>query len=138
MKELFHQLLAFTMALLVLFSSMSFTVDMHFCGDNLVDLSLIEADNCGMSSMPGMSESDLMLIDEMSCCTDLQVTLEGQDELKISFDQLSLEQQVFLASYYHSYLQLFNTESGIIAPFDGYPPPIIVKDIHILHETYLI
>lgn len=138
MRELFRQLLACTMAFIVLFSSMSFTVDMHFCGDNLVDLSLIEADNCGMLSMPGMSESDSMLMSDMGCCTDLQVTLEGQDELKISFDKLSLEQQVFLASYYHSYQQLFNTQPGVIIPFDGYPPPLIVRDIYILHETYLI
>ncbi len=138
MKELFRRLLAYSMALIVLFSSMSFTVDMHFCGDSLVDLSLIEADNCAMASMPGMSENDRMLMDEMGCCTDLEITLEGQDELKISFDDLSLEQQVFLSSYYQSYLQLFNTQSGVKASFDGYPPPIIIKDICILYETFLI
>ena len=138
MKELFRQLLACTMALMVLFSSMSFTIDMHFCGDTLVDLSLMEADNCGMSSMMGVSDTDSMMTTEMGCCTDLQVTLEGQDELKISIDNLSLEQQVFLASYYYSYLQLFDTQPGEITPFDGYPPPIIIKDIYILHETYLI
>ncbi|MGB5693199.1 MAG: hypothetical protein WBM43_11390 [Flavobacteriaceae bacterium] len=126
------------MALLVLFSSMSFTVDMHFCGDNLVDLSLIKADKCAMSVLSESSEMDLMMTSEMGCCTDLQVILEGQDELKISFDKLSLKQQVFLASYFQSYVQLLNTTSGTIVPFDGYPPPLIVRDIYILHETYLI
>ncbi len=126
------------MALLVLFSSMSFTIDMHYCGDKLVDFSLLEADKCAMSAMSAMSETDKMLTSQNGCCTDLEFTLEGQDELNISFDQISLEQQIFLISYFHSYLQLFNTQSGAIVPFDGYPPPDIIKDIYILHETYLI
>ena len=138
MKELFRQLLACTMALFVLVSSMSFTIDMHFCGDRLVDFSLMEADNCGMLGMPGVSDGVSMITMEMGCCTDLQFTLEGQDELKTSFDNLSLEQQVFLASYYHSYLQLFTDRPGDILPHDDYPPPKIVRDIHVLHETYLI
>ena len=138
MKELIRQFLACTMALLVLVSSMSFTVDMHFCGGNLVDLSLTEADDCGMKAMPGMTEIDMEFMDLMACCTDLQITMEGQDELKISFEDLSLNQQVFLTSYYYSALNLFDDQSGEIVPFDGYPPPILIRDIYILHETYLI
>lgn len=37
------------MAFVVMFTTMSFTVDMHFCGDSLVDFSLFaKAESCGM------------------------------------------------------------------------------------------
>ena len=37
------------MAIVVLFSTMSFTVDMHYCGDNLVETAIFhKAKGCGM------------------------------------------------------------------------------------------
>ena len=40
------------LSLLVLFSSMSFTIDEHYCGTNLMDVSYFgDADNCGSEEL---------------------------------------------------------------------------------------
>ena len=70
------------MALLVLFSTVSFTVEKHFCGDTLVDVSVFsEAQKCGMEAME--------ILQKKTCCKDEIDIVKGQDELKVSsFDDL--------------------------------------------------
>ena len=46
-----HKIFSVTLALLVLMSTLSFTVEKHFCGDVLVDVSVFtETQKCGMES----------------------------------------------------------------------------------------
>lgn len=126
------------MAILVMFTTMSFTIDMHYCGETLVDYSLTQsAHACQMDMEVPTSDCDIE-IPEDSCCTDKQVLIEGQDELKHSFDTLSLEQQNFVASFFYSYINLFEDLDANIIPFRDYNPPFLIRDIQKLHETYLI
>ena len=120
------------MALLVLFSTMSFTVDKHFCGKVLVDQAVFsEAKTCGM-------HADAPSTAEDNCCDEEKVLVEGQKELKISFDDLDLEQQVFLVSLNFSYLGLFEGEPQQATPFANYSPPLLVYDIQLRDQTFLI
>ena len=125
------------MAFVVLLSTMSFTVDMHYCGDTLVDTAIFhKATNCGMDMENPSSEG--CAITKSDCCNDKQIVVDGQDELKISFDTLTLEQQIFVATFIHSYLNLFEGQNETIVPFKDYNPPFLIRDIQKLHETYLI
>ncbi len=137
MKAILHKIMAITMAWVVLFSTMSFTVDKHYCGDILIDVALFkEAESCGMMmAMASMSSDDMP---EMDCCHNEQIVIKGQDELKQSFEKINLEQQQFLVAFYDSYIHLFKISEPQAVPFDGYPPPDIVTDLHILYEQYLI
>lgn len=120
------------MALLVLFSTVSFTVDKHFCGKILVDQAVFsEAKTCGMHADDSSEAED-------TCCDEEKVIVEGQKELKISFDDLDLEQQVFLSAFSFSYLELFDGEQQTETPLFHYKPPLLVYDIHLLDETFLI
>jgi hypothetical protein len=120
------------MALLVLFSTMSFTVDKHFCGEVLVDQAIFsEAKTCGM-------HSDAATTAEDGCCDEEKIFVEGQKELKISFDDLDLEHQVFIASFTLSYAALFEGEAQAEIPFFNYTPPLLVYEIHLLDEAFLI
>ncbi|WP_029037798.1 HYC_CC_PP family protein [Salinimicrobium xinjiangense] len=132
MKEFFQKSASFAMALLVLFSTVSFTVDKHFCGEILVDQAVFsEAKTCGMhGDVPTSSEDE--------CCDEEKILVEGQKELKVSFDDLDLEQQVFLAGFTYSYLELFIGEPQAETPFFHYKPPLLVYDIQLLDETFLI
>ena len=126
------------MALVVLTSTMSFTIDMHYCGDVLVDASIFsEAHSCGMDMEKTKATSDCS-ITKKNCCTDEQVTIEGQDELKISFDKLNLSQQLFVASFLVSYTNLFEDLAENQTTYNDYIPPIVVRDIYKLDETFLI
>ena len=128
------------MALLVLFSTMSFSVDMHYCGDHLVDFSLTEkVDSCTMKAEMSNSSSECAAMEmEMDCCSDVELVMEGQDDLKISMDQLSLDQQVFVASFVYSYAHLFEGLAENVIPFRDYSPPPLIRDIQILDQTFLI
>lgn len=121
------------MAFIVLFSTLSFTVSYHYCGDKLVDAALFEnAKDCGM----GMDSSTSMT--KNSCCNDETIAFEGQDELKISFDTLDLNQQLFLATFYITYIDLFEGLDENVVPHMDYPPPLLVKDISLLDQVFII
>lgn len=128
------------MALLVLFSTMSFTVEMHYCGNKLVDFSLFNnLDRC--KTMPEKTESDAMCPSmkmAMECCKDVQIAQLGQHELKISFDQITFDPLSFIASFFNAYKNLLEGHDQNIVPFNDYSPPPLIRDIHILDQSFLI
>jgi hypothetical protein len=138
MKKFFHKIASFSMALIVLFSTFSFTVEQHYCCDILVDYSFFgKAESCGMDLQKNMNseQSDLS---QKDCCADVTLSIAGQDDLKISFEKLSFEQQQFIAAYIFSATNIFEGLQENVVPLRGYPPPFMIKDILILDQTYLI
>ena len=134
MKKFFRNSGATLLALMVLLSTFSFTVDQHFCGKVLVDSAVFsKAHSCGMdmdSAMAGM--------DEDSCCNDQKIEVEGQDELKRSFEDLDLQKQLLAASFTYSYFNLFEILPGQENPFQDYAPPLLVTDIQLLDQVFII
>lgn len=133
MKKAFQKSISTVLALLVLFSTFSFTVDKHFCGDVLVDQAVFsEARDCGMEhpSQSAMNSED--------GCSDQEVFVKGQKDLKMTFFDLDLDQQIFLASFIYTYQGLFEELPKQLIPFSDYSPPHLIEDIQILHETFLI
>ena len=120
------------MALLVLFSTVSFTVEKHYCGDVLVDVSVFaEVEKCA-------SEAEEMQA-KMHCCKDIVDVIQGQDELSVkTFNDLDFGQQVFLASFAYSYINLFEGLPKEVIPFKDYSPPNLVADIQVLNQVFII
>ena len=137
MKKAVSNIISVIMAVLVLFSTLSFTVEKHFCGDFLVDTAVFSrAESCGMEKMNASThEADLMAAD---CCHDKKVEVTGQTELKISFDSLDLNQQLFFTAFTYSYLNLFEGLPKEGTSFNDYSPPLLVADIQILDQVFLI
>ncbi len=130
MKKAFQHSISVAMAFMVLFSTFSFTVDKHFCGSFLVDKAIFsEAKTCGM---------EMETSTEDSCCTNEKIAVEGQDELKHQFDSLDLNQQLFLSGFTYSYIFIFEDFSKEIIPFKNYSPPLLVKDIQLEDQVFLI
>ena len=75
---------------------------------------------------------------EKDCCTDQEFVKEGQDDLKTSFNKLTFEQQTLVASFFYTYINLFEGLDENIIPFKDYSPPFVKRDIQTLYETYLI
>lgn len=137
MKQILHKIAAILMTFVVIFSTMSFTVSMHYCGDTLVETSIFhKAEGCGME-MEKPSKEDCGVI-KKDCCKDQQITIDGQDELKTQFDAISLEQQVFLAAFIYTYSNLFEGLENTVSSFEAYAPPLVTKQIFKFDETYLI
>ncbi|MBZ9632148.1 hypothetical protein LB465_15300 [Salegentibacter sp. LM13S] len=130
MKKAFQHSISIAMAFMVLFSTFSFTVDKHFCGSFLVDTAIFsEAKTCGM---------EMETSTEDSCCSNEKIAVEGQDELKHQFDALDLNQQAFLTGFAYSYIFIFEDFSKEIIPFKNYSPPLLVKDIQLEDQVFLI
>ena len=131
-KQVLHKSFSALLAFLVLFSTVSFTIEKHYCGETLVDVSVFtEAEKCGMEA--------LEIEQKKICCKDEIKVVEGQDELKpASFDDLEFEKQQFLASFVYSYRNLFKTLEKEIIPHKNYSPPDLVTDIQVLNDTFLI
>ena len=123
------------MALLLLVSTTSWKVEKHFCMGRVMDIALFTAvEKCGME----LSTEDGESLQKMPCCDDEIIVASGQDDLKISLDDLSLEQHLFLTAYAHTYLNLFEGLERHFIPFDQYPPPKLIADIQLLDQVFLI
>ncbi|EAR00545.1 HYC_CC_PP family protein [Maribacter sp. HTCC2170] len=138
MKAFLQKFVAFSMALLLLASTTSWKVEKHFCMGHLIDVAFfLDVEDCGMST-------DLMKTDdsaaqiESSCCSEDVIFVGGQDDLTLTFDSLDLEQQSFLVVYVQSYIGMFAGTTIRITPHEHYPPPILVKDLQLLDQVFLI
>lgn len=137
MKSVFHKIASVGMAFVVLLSTMSFTFDMHYCGDTLMDVGIFQkAKSCGMDTQDAATRD--CSVTEKKCCSDKQLTIDGQDQLEKSIDGLSLEEQVFIVSLISSYLNLFEGTNTEVNLFRDDGTLSVVRNIYKLNESYLI
>ncbi|QTD39380.1 hypothetical protein JL193_14660 [Polaribacter batillariae] len=129
------------MSFVVLFSTTSFAITKHFCGDTLVDTSVFsEASSCGMESQKVISKttSSCSTI-KKDCCKNEQQLINGQDEIiQLQVDKISLNQQLFVASFIYTYIHLFKGLDSNTTSYSAYKPPLVIKEIFKIDETYLI
>ena len=138
MKEVLHKIFSITMARLLLLSTISWKVEKHYCMGRLMDVALfVDVANCGMD-MASMDDGALDGIEKKSCCDDEVFVVDGQDDLKLSFNNLDTKQQFFLIAHTYLYLRIFKIQKEQPVPNEKYPPPLLVKDIHSLDQVYLI
>ncbi|WP_299434657.1 hypothetical protein [uncultured Aquimarina sp.] len=138
MKKGFQKITSLILVCLVLLSTFSFTVEKHYCGRFLVDVAVFsKAKDCGMEMMDHSDDQNIEM-KRKSCCKDEIIVLEGQDELKISFEQIDFPQKIFLISFLHAYTELFSLPKEKYLIYEEYSPPERVTDMLILHETFLI
>ena len=137
MKKVFHKIISLAMAFVVLFSTMSFSVNMHYCGDTLVESAIFQkAKGCGMEmEKPSTEECS---ITKKNCCDDKQLAIEGQDELQLQVDKITFEQQVFIASFIYTYINLFEGLDSNVSTYEEYKPPLVIRQLYKIDETYLI
>ena len=137
MKKAFSKIAAILMAFVVLLSTMSFTVSMHYCQGELIDTAVFQkAHSCGMDQNSKMISDESNMME--GCCNDTEIAIEGQDDLKLPVINLTLNQQVFITTFIHAYNTLFiDFEENYHLYFDNHPP-FKVKQIFKLHESYLI
>ena len=134
MKQQFITITSFALSLLVLFSTVSFTVEKHYCGDFLMDVSFLgDADDCGMDMEKVVSAK------KKGCCKDEVHQIEGQDELQqFSFEDFDLEKQQFVVAFVHTYQALFIEKSTKKDFYKDFSPPDFPKDYQSLFQVYTI
>jgi hypothetical protein len=139
-KSFFTKILAFFLAATIFFSTSSFTVDMHFCCNKLVDMALLgKAKVCQDKDLKKDSTTkQCTSIQEKDCCSNQTLVKTGDDTIKKVNTQLESEDIFFLKTFFYTYLNLFEGLQANIVPFKHYRPPLLSKDLQVLNEIYLI
>lgn len=132
MKQVFSKIASFLLALLVLFSTFSFTVEKHYCGDSLMDVSFMgNADDCGMEMQK--------IAAKKNCCKDEIHQIKGQDQLRqTQVDDFNFEKQQFLAAFYIAFNDLFTAEKSKNTNYKDFSPPDFPIDYQVLYQSFLI
>lgn len=138
MKSVFTKISSTLLALLVLLSTFSLTIEKHFCGDFLVDISYFGSTQGCADEEGDDSCDDPKTIAKKKCCTDQVHEIEGQDDLSThSIKKITLKEQFALA-FTISYYNLFVNIEKQVVPHKHYSPPNLVADIQVLHEVFII
>jgi hypothetical protein len=141
MKKVFLPTFSSLMAFLVLFSTFSFTVDKHFCGQSLVGHAVFspvekcasETHSCGVEGM--MSH---MKMDKDSCCSDKTEQIQGQDEMKLYSVSFDLVSQSFIVPLSFILVNLLPELSPEIISNPPYQPPQLVYDVQVMCQVFII
>ena len=130
-KQILHKAFSVVMALIVLLSTVSLTIEKHFCGDVLIDVSVFTvSEKCGMVAMD--------IEQKKTCCKDEVHVIEGQDELQLElFSDFDILPQ-FLSTFIYTYINLFEGLPKEVIPHKDYSPPNLVADIQVLDQVFLI
>jgi len=121
------------MAVMVLLSTMSFTVKKHYCGGFLVSVSLVS----DVESFD-VGENSCATIKMKSCCKDEVHHIEGQDTLqKENVTNLTFEQHrvllAFTIAYNLSFIE-FKEEKQFSR---GIVPPELNQNLQVLYQVFL-
>lgn len=131
-----HKSFLVIMAFLVLFSTIYITIESHMCGNVLIDVAVFtEVEKCKMEAF----EMEQMAITKENCCKDELEVLKGQEDLKLtSLEDLRTDQEFFITSLVYSFANLFEGLPIQIILHKDYSPPILITDIHVLDQVFII
>ncbi|NBC56994.1 MAG: hypothetical protein GVY05_01740 [Bacteroidetes bacterium] len=136
MKSFFNQIFSVLMAIVVLASTMSMTVSTHYCGNILVDKTIMKpAQKCAMHDVSSQHENES---NHKSCCDDEVEIIKGQDQLKLQSTDFELPQPIFIQALVYTFF-IKPTLQTHKTPFRyEYPPPLYQADFQALYQVYLI
>ena len=125
------------MALLLLVSTVSWTIGMHYCGKALVDIAFFEhAERCGMDQS-SIKNSESSEWGANSCCAYELAVIVGQDDLTTSQVECSIVQHYLFSPSITDYT-LFAGSDPKLADFDKYAPPVLVRNVQLLDQVFII
>ena len=138
--KLLKSIVSSMLALLVLVSSSSFMVNMHFCGGHVQSVSLIEeAAVCPMEvQLPPCHKK--MAVKKSGCCEDKQVAFEGKDfNTQVQdFSMLTWQSINWVATLPMIMEVIQVNESLTFSNHTPYKPQIVGRDIPVLVQSFLI
>ena len=137
MKLIIRNISATILSFIVMFSSMSFAIDEHFCGSRLMDVSYFgDADNCGMDEID--MSSDISAFKKNNCCKDQITLLQSSIFNKEKFINLQHVDAEVLFFKANSYLGAYKDIAIEIEYYTDFSPPDIAQDFQVLHQVFLI
>ena len=134
MKPKFTKIAAVLMIFVVLFSTMSFTIDMQNCSGYFVNTPLFpNSDNCKISDNSDCCE----ILD--NCCNDHQIVIEGQTEMLFNTVVSStIKKQFFVVNSLKVFFDNVEIQCERSIYKKEYSPPTLVTKKQVIHQVFLI
>lgn len=147
-----YKVLAVFMAFLMFFSSIGFSLDIHYCGNELQNVALFgKAKECEM--MAQVKEEEKSSCCESTdkkvqnchnketakgnCCHNKKLIIENGEFEKLTVTKLDVQPLISVVVFLYSYFKIVSKlESEAI--FNEYNPPPLTKNISILHQVFRI
>lgn len=141
-KSALYRVTSFTLALLMLFTSVGFSADLHFCKGELQSFSFIgEAESCHTAKKSCPFHTNMVLSDksEKDCCSNKTVEVDDLDtDFNVSADvELTDLQSKFVTSFAYSFFSLA-LPRVVKSSFLERDNPVPPRDIYVLLESFLI
>ena len=138
MKKIISNISVFLLTALVLFSSVSFTVEKHLCGGQVFSESFFgKAEICGMDDGDCEIAGNNNSYSKKSCCEDEIQFINGSVFEKVPVIKLDNNQQNFIVFNLFDAV-LFSQKENRSTQFKNYFPPPNTRDFNILYEVFRI
>ena len=147
-----YQIIALTLSFLMLITSIGFTIDMHFCRGHLQSISFFgKAKKCceiseasRMEKCPHykkmMEQIGKCSMNEKGNCENKTLYFQFDQNQQIQISDFSLTKRLkqFIKAYsLIFFLDNFSFENDLPS-FIHYKPPLILRDIHVLIQSFLL
>ncbi len=146
-----YRITSLTLAFLMFFTSVGFSIDMHYCGNHLQSFNLFgKAKNCtemvATAATKGCqmhekitTPKDGFSIHKKDCCHNRTLNLQADLTSEIQTDNFMDSQQLqdFVVAFVVVFLENRPTETTA-SNFALYTPPLIPRDIPVLFQSFLL
>ena len=136
MQKHFHKYISVVLAIIVVFSTISVTLTMHFCGKIVSSVTVLQ--NVKECCNIGEKSEKITQVSKKSCCSTVKITKQSQTEFSTQKDVLTVLQKTIFTSFISVYLSLFSEQDKKDYLYLVYLPPLISKPIYKLDQVYLI
>lgn len=133
-----NKIFSVILSLVVLTTSMGFTVSSHTCGGKKVKsvISVGSVDvSCGMEKNANNCATKKQM--KPNCCQDEIQLIQNDEDYTQQLTNFDFSTD-FLLAFVTSYVELFENETSEIDFFADHSPPPLIKDIPVLLQTFLI
>ncbi len=134
MKKVFSVILS----LVILVTSMGFTVSSHICGGKRVktEFGLTTIDvSCGMEKKVSSCASEEQM--KPNCCKDEFQLIQIEEDYTQQLTKINFSLDFFIA-FATSYIELLHNETTEIDFFTDHSPPPLIRNIPVLVQSFLI
>lgn len=138
-----YRVVCLGLAICIMLSSFRFTVDLHYCKNQLKSFSLIgKAASChdAKKSCPHHSNEEVAKADNNDCCSNHTIEVDDLDvDYNVSAEVELTDLQIqFVASLVYSLFTLSPPSTDTISPFPDNKVLLPSKDICVLLERFLL
>ena len=137
MKTWLRQSISVVMALMIGLSTICWTVDKHLCWGRVVDITLFaKAQPCSVQN--ATPDQWAQKLQSTSCCDADSFTLQGQNQLKHTYDTPELPAPQLLPTFTQPLSTPFVPLAQRPTLHQHYIPPAVIRNVQLLNAVFLI